>query len=311
MKWSSQYVTWCQFNAIKHFKWNWSCPFQLWLFGDNQFCNCFPLCIPSKIRASSRCVSGLVWLFPERAGKAKLFVLFLDQSRCESDYSPTADRLSGRTRELASLGSGSSSRRVHVSFTITFLTAVGKQPRQWFSLHLLFLGETQSEGDVRECIQVSEALPCTKVFTVQATGTPPRCPPQGRSYHPHWGWILASGGVTVLGSTVIPSACVDLHPESDHLCTFCESLGYLTAVAETPNSSPSTCHLVRRGSSGAKSQGSCLGYLWHGAREDWAGDTGEYLLKSHKTFLVNQNSGNYSACWPGLGIYRDLGHPLK
>lgn len=154
MKWSSQYVTWCQFNAIKHFKWNWSCPFQLWLFGDNQFCNCFPLCISSKIRASSRCVPGLVWLFPKRAGKAKLFVLFLDQSRCESDYSPTADRLSGRTRELASLGSGSSSRRVHVSFTITFLTAVGKQPRQWFSLHLLFLGETQSEGDVRECIQV-------------------------------------------------------------------------------------------------------------------------------------------------------------
>jgi len=30
--------------------------------------------------------------------------------------------------------------------------------------------------------------------------------------------------------------------------------------------------------------------------------TRQYLLKSHKTFLVNRNSGNYSACWPGLGI---------
>lgn len=35
---------------------------------------------------------------------------------------------------------------------------VGKQPHQWFSLHLLFLGEAQSEGDVRGCIQISEAL---------------------------------------------------------------------------------------------------------------------------------------------------------
>lgn len=74
--------------------------------------------------------------------------------------------------------------------------------------------------------------------------------------------------------------------ESD-LCPFLEALAYLKAVAETPKSGPSKCHQVRRGSSGAKSQGSCLGYLWHGAGEDRAGGTREDLLKSHKTFLVN------------------------
>lgn len=146
-------------------------------------------------------------------------------------------------------------------------------------------------------------FPCTKVFTVQHqvfTGTGAVIPTED-------GLIP----LEVWQHSNAISSCGFASRESNHLCTFLESLGDIPAVAETPSSSPSTCHLVRRGSSGAKSQGSCLGYLWHGARECWAGDTGEYLLKSHKTFLVNQNSGNYCACWPGLEIYHDLGHPFK
>lgn len=71
---------------------------------------------PSKIRAASRRVPGVVWLFPKRERRAKLFVLFLDQSGYESDYSPTAGGLCGRTRELASAGSGISPRRAHARF---------------------------------------------------------------------------------------------------------------------------------------------------------------------------------------------------
>lgn len=189
---------------------------------------------------------------------------------------------------------------------------VGKQPHQWFSLHLLFLAGTQSEGDVRGCIQISEALSMHQRIYCPGHWDTSQVPSPGQELSSPLRvdsslWRCDSAGQH---SNAI-SLCGFASRESNHLCTFLESLGYLTAVAETPSSSPSTCHLVRRGSSGAKSQGSCLGYLWQGAREDWAGDTGEYLLKSHKTFLVNQNSENYTACWPGLGIYHDLGHPFK
>lgn len=220
MKWSSQHITWCQFDAIKHFKWNWSSPFNYGLFGDNQFCHCFPLCIPSKIRASSRCVPGLVWLFPKRGGRAKLFLLFLDQNGCESDYSPTADRLNGRTRELAFVGSGRAPRRAHVSFTITFLTSDRET-----ALPVVFPPSPfpWRNSEWRRC-EGMRPFPCTKVFNVQAPGTPPRCPPWERSCHPHWGWTLPSGGVTLLGSTVMPSASVDLHPESP--VTFAPSLSH-------------------------------------------------------------------------------------
>ncbi|KAJ7396871.1 A-kinase anchoring protein 13 [Pitangus sulphuratus] len=46
-----------------------------------------------------------------------------DPSEYQSDYSPTADGSNGRTRELASVGSGVSLGKAHASFTITFLTA--------------------------------------------------------------------------------------------------------------------------------------------------------------------------------------------
>lgn len=157
----------------------------------------------------------------------------------------------------------------------------------------------------RECIQISEALSMHQSIYCQAIGTPP----WDRSSYPQWGWTLPSGSVTVLGSTAIPSACVDLHPESPLHLPWVTRLSHnccWSTQFQSFHMPPS-----QKSSSGAKSQGSCLEYLWHGAREDWAGDRGEYLLKSHKTFLVNQNSGNYSACWPGLGIYHDLGHPFK
>lgn len=179
---------------------------------------------------------------------------------------------------------------------------VGKQPPQSFSLHLLFL------GDVRGCIQIREALSMHQGVYCPGHCSPPSALPGTGAVIPTEGGLFP---LEVWQHSNAISLCGFASRKSNHFCTFLESLGDITAVAETPNSSLSTCHLVRRGSSGAKSQGSCLGYLWHRAREDWAGHTGKYLLKSHKTFLVNQNSGNYCACWPGLGIYHDLGRPFK
>lgn len=115
---------------------------------------------------------------------------------------------------------------------------VGK-PCQWFSLQLLFLGETQSEGDVRGCIQISETLSmhqgiyCPGHWDTSQVSSPG----QDSSL-----WRCDSAGQH---SNSI-SLCGFASRESDHLCSFHESLGYLTAVAETPNSSPSTCHLVRK-----------------------------------------------------------------
>lgn len=230
---------------------------------------------------------------------------------------PLQTSVSGRTRELASDGSGMSPGRAHAGVTITFLTtgtAAGREavppvvnppsPFPWRNPEQRRCGGMQpNKCEVRP-------FPCTKLFTVQAIGRPPGAIPGAGALTTPEGGLFTFEIWPLLRSTVMPWACADLYClskarasiESNHLCTFLEALGYLKAVAEIPKSSPSECHRVRRGSPCAKSQGSCLGYLWHGAREDWAGGTREYQLKSHKTFLVNQNSGNYSACWPGLGI---------
>lgn len=156
----------------------------------------------------------------------------------------------------------------------------------------------------RECIQISEALSMHQSIYCQAIGTPP----WDRSSHPNEGGLLPLE-VWQCWAAQQYHQLVDLHPESPL------HLPWVTRISHSCcwNTQFQSFHMPpsQKSSSGAKSQGSCLEYLWHGAREDWAGDTGEYLLKSHKTFLVNQNSGNYSACWPGLGIYHDLGHPFK
>lgn len=210
----------------------------------------------------------MVWLFPERGGRAKLFVLFLDQNGCESNYSPIANRLSGRTRELASIGSGTSPRRAHVTFTIIFLTAGREAALPVLFPPSPFPWRNSDEGDVRGCIPISEALSMHQGIYCPGPWDTSQVPSLGQELSSplrvdSFLWRCDSAGQH---SNAI-SLCGFASRESNHFCTFLESLGYLTAVAETPNSSLSTCHLVRRG---AKSHGSCLGYLWHGAREDWA-----------------------------------------
>lgn len=178
------------------------------------------------------------------------------------------------------------------------LLPVGKQSHQWLTLHLLFLGETQSKEGVGGCNQISVKWgPFHALSYLQSRplGDLPGAIPGAGALTTPEGGLFTLEIWPLLRSTVTPWACADLYClskarasiESNHLCTFLEALGYLKAVAEIPKSSPSKCHRVRRGSPCAKSQGSCLGYLWHGAREDWAGGTREYQLKSHKTFLVN------------------------
>lgn len=230
MKWSSQHVTWCQFDAIKHFKWNWFCPLLFWLRGNNQLCRCSPLCIPSKIWAPSRHIPGLVWLYPRRGGRAKLFVLGLDQNGCESDYSPSADRVSGRNQRtgfwwLRYIPWESPCWCHHQPSS----QQVGKQSHQWFALHLFFLGETQSKGDVVGCDQVKwgpfhALFPCT----VQAIGDLPGTIPGAGALTTPEGGLFTLEAWPLLRSTVMPLACADLYClsdarasiESDHLCTF-------------------------------------------------------------------------------------------
>lgn len=307
-KWSSQHVTWYQFDAIKHFKWNWSCPFSSWLRGDNQLCHCFPLFIPAKFELQLGIF--LVWFVftPRGLVRAKLFVFFLDQSGCESDYSRTADRVSGRTRELPSDGSRLSPRRSPCQCQHPVpCSGEAVPPVVGPSPPFLWRNPEQRRWGGMHQVSAVRPFPCTNLLS-RPLGHLPGAIPGPVALTTAEGGLLILEVWPQLRSIVMPF--VDFYCllkarasiESHHLCTFLEALGYLTAVAETPKSSPSKCHRVRRGSSGAKSRGSCLEYLWHGAREDWAGGTREYLLKSHKTFLVNQNSGNYSACWPGLGI---------
>lgn len=273
MKWSSQHVTWCQFDAIKHFKWNWSCPLLFCLCGDNQLCHCSPLCIPSKIWAVSRhCWLGLALPWEERKGQAfciifrPKWVWIWLQSHCRRGE--WQDQRIGLWWLRYIPWESPCWHHHHLPHTSQqVLLPVGKQSCQRFAHYLLFLGETPSEGGVGGCSQMSEVrpFPCTKLYTVQAIGRPSRCHPWGRSSHHLWGWtfLFALEVWPLLRSTVMPLACVGLYclskarasVESNHLCTFLEALGYHKAVAETPRSSPSECRRVRRGSSGAKSQG--------------------------------------------------------
>lgn len=63
--------------------------------------------------------------------------------------------------------------------------------------------------------------------------------------------------------------------------------------------------------SGTKRQGSCVGCLAQSKGGMGRGHRKEHLLTSHKTFLFNQKSGSYFACWSGLGIQHNLRHPFK